>query len=139
MLSAKGLYTDILADMQRASNRIMAKLEHEISISGEEYLKALPPRTRADLFLFYKECLVNISRHSAATHYTTELMGETDHVRMKISDNGRGVDIAEKDGVPASLKRRAKLLGAKVSVTNPPEGGTSIQLNLKTRKWGFRK
>lgn len=139
MLSAKGLYTDILADMQRASNRIMAKLEHEISISGEEHLKALPPRTRADLFLFYKECLVNISRHSAATHYTTELMGETDHVHMKISDNGRGVDIAEKDGVPASLKRRAKLLGAKVSVTNPPEGGTSIQLNLKTRKWGFRK
>jgi signal transduction histidine kinase len=139
MLSAKGLYTDILADMERTSNRIMAKLEHEISITGEEHLKALPPRTRADLFLFYKECLVNISRHSAATRYTTELTAETDRVHMKISDNGLGVDIAEKDGVPASLKRRAKLLGAKVSVKNPPEGGTSIQLNLKTRKWGFRK
>jgi signal transduction histidine kinase len=139
MLSAKGLYTDILADMERTSNRIMAKLEHEISITGEEHLKALPPRTRADLFLFYKECLVNISRHSAATRYTTELTAETDRVHMKISDNGLGVDIAENDGVPASLKRRAKLLGAKVSVKNPPEGGTSIQLNLKTRKWGFRK
>jgi signal transduction histidine kinase len=139
MLSAKGLYTDILADMQRTSNRIMAKLEHEISITGEEHLKALPARTRADLFLFYKECLVNISRHSAATRYTTELTAETDRVHMKISDNGLGVDIAENDGVPASLKRRAKLLGAKVSVKSPPEGGTSIQLNLKTRKWAFRK
>ena len=48
---------DILADMRRASNRIMAKLEHEISILGEEHLKALPPRTRADLFLFYKKKL----------------------------------------------------------------------------------
>lgn len=139
MLSAKGLYTDILADMQRASNRIMAKLEHEIFITGEDHLKALPPRTRADLFLFYKECLVNISRHSGATRYTTELTAGKDHVHMKISDNGRGLDIAEKDGVPASLKRRAKLLGAKVIVKNPPEGGTCIQLNLKTRKWGFRK
>ena len=139
MLSAKGLYTDILADMQRASNRIMARLEHKILIIGEEYLKALPPRTRADLFLFYKECLVNISRHSGATRYTTELRAETDRVQMKISDTGRGLDISEKDGVPASLKRRAKLLGAKVRVTNPPEGGTCIQLNLKTRKWGFRK
>ena len=139
MLSAKGLYTDILADMQRASNRIMAKLEHEISIIGEEYLKALPPRTRADLFLFYKECLVNISRHSGATRYTTELRAEADHVQMKISDNGRGLEIAENNGVPASLKRRAKLLGAKVSVVNPPEGGTCIQLNLRTRKWGFHK
>lgn len=139
MLSAKGLYTDILADMQRASNRIMAKLEHEISMTGEEHLKALRPRTRADLFLFYKECLVNISRHSGATRYTTELQATPDSVYLKISDNGRGLDLGEKDGIPRSLKRRAKLLGAKVKVTNPAEGGTCIQLNLKTRKWGFRK
>lgn len=139
MLSAKGLYTDILADMQRASNRIMAKLEHEISIVGEEYLKALPPRTRADLFLFYKECLVNISRHSGATKYTTELRGGADSIQMEICDNGRGLEIAERDEAPASLKRRAKLLGAKITVRNPPEGGTCINLNLRTRKWGFHK
>jgi signal transduction histidine kinase len=139
MLSAKALYTDLLADMQRASNRIIAKLEHEISITGEEYLKALPPRTRADLFLFYKECLINISRHSGATKYTTELMADADRIQMKICDNGRGLEISGKDGVPASLKRRAKLLGAKVTVKNSPEGGTCIQLNLRTRKWGFHK
>lgn len=139
MLSAKGLYTDILADMQRASNRIMAKLEHEISILGEEHLKALPPRTRADLFLFYKECLVNISRHSGATKYTTELRAGADGIQMEICDNGRGLEIAEKDGVPASLKRRAKLLGAQITVRNPPEGGTCIKLNLRTRKWGFHQ
>lgn len=139
MLSAKGLYTDILADMQRASNRIMARLEHEISIVGEEHLKALPPRTRADLFLFYKESLVNISRHSGATKYTTELRAEPDCIHLEICDNGRGLEISEEDGAPASLKRRAKLLGAKVTVRNPPEGGTCIQLNLRTRKWGFHQ
>lgn len=137
MLSAKGLYTDLLADMRRASNRIMAKLEHEISIKGEEYLKVLPPRTRADLFLFYKECLVNISRHSGATKYTTELEAAADRIRLRICDNGRGLEISEKHAVPSSLKRRARLLDAKVTVENPPAGGTCIELNLRTRKWGF--
>jgi signal transduction histidine kinase len=138
MLSAKGLYTDILADMQRASNRIMAKLEHKISIVGEEYLNALPPRTRADLFLFYKECLVNISRHSGATKYTTEVEAEAAGVQLRICDNGRGLETSD-ENAPPSLKRRAKLLGAKVTVENRPEGGTCIQLSLKTRKWGFHK
>jgi signal transduction histidine kinase len=138
MLSAKGLYTDILADMQRASNRIMAKLEHEISIVGEEYLNALPPRTRADLFLFYKECLVNISRHSGATKYTTEVEAEAAGVQLRICDDGRGLETSD-ENAPPSLKRRAKLLGAKVTVENRPEGGTCIQLSLKTRKWGFHK
>jgi signal transduction histidine kinase len=53
MLQADDLYSDLLADMQRASNRIMAKLEHDISIEGQEFLNQLKPRTRADLFLFY--------------------------------------------------------------------------------------
>ena len=139
MLAAKGLYTDLLADMQRATNRIMAKLEHEISIEGEKYLKALPSRTRADLFLFYKECLVNISRHSGATKYTIELKAGPDRIHLKICDNGRGLQISEKDGAPSSLRRRAKLLSAKLTVENPPAGGTCIKLNLRTHKWGFSK
>ena len=139
MLSAKGLYTDLLADMQRASNRIMAKLEHEISIKGEPYLMALPPRTRADLFLFYKECLVNISRHSGATKYTTKIDAAADRICLRICDNGRGLEHSDKDEVPPSLKRRAKLLGAKVAVENPPMGGTCIELKLRTRKWGFHQ
>jgi signal transduction histidine kinase len=137
MLSANGLYTDLLTDMQRASNRIMAKLQHQISIEGEEYLKALPPRTRADLFLFYKECLVNISRHSGASKYATELKAGPDGIRMRICDNGRGLEISEEDGAPASLKRRAKLLGAKVTVSNLDAGGTCILLELRTRKWSI--
>ena len=135
MLSAKGLYTDLLADMQRASNRIMARLEHKISIVGEEHPRTLPPRTRADLFLFYKECLVNISRHSGATQYTTELVADAKSIQLKICDNGRGLEMSKEPTTPKSIKRRAKLLRAEVTVTNRPEGGTCIQLNLKFRKW----
>jgi len=139
MLQADGLYTNLLEDMQRASNRIMAKLEHDISIDGEDALQRLKPRTRADLFLFYKECLVNISRHSEATKFTTHLMATNHEIHLKISDNGRGLVKSEGNGIPPSIKRRARLLGAKVTTETPATGGTCIDLKLRTHHWGFRK
>jgi signal transduction histidine kinase len=66
-------------------------------------------------------------------------MAESDRIQMKICDNGRGLEVSKNDGAPASLKRRAKLLGATITVKTPPEGGTCIELDLKTRKWGFHK
>lgn len=133
MLEASGLYTGLLADMQRAAQRIMAKLEHDISIEGEEFLAELKPRTRVDLFLFYKECLVNISRHSGATRFSTRLTATPQAIDLTITDNGQGVE-----QVPSSLKRRAHLLRAKVTVDRPPTGGTRISLKLKTDKWKRR-
>ena len=139
MLQADGLYTNLLADMQRASNRIMVKLEHDISIDGEKFLNQLKPRTRADLFLFYKECLVNISRHSEATKFTTHLTATGRKIHVTISDNGRGLLKSEGNAIPPSVKRRARLLGAKVTAENLATGGTCIDLKLRTHHWGFRK
>jgi signal transduction histidine kinase len=45
------------------------------------------------------------------------------------------LEISKEPTTPKSIKRRAKLLRAEVTVTNRPEGGTCIQLNLKFRKW----
>jgi signal transduction histidine kinase len=135
MTEANGLYTGLESDMQRAADRIMAKLDHELSISGAEYLSQLKPRTRVDLFLFYKETLVNISRHSGATRFSTRLEADHKEIRLSISDNGCGLP----EGVPSSLKRRARLLGAKVTAETPTSGGAGIHLTLKTRPWGRQK
>ncbi|MES2983445.1 MAG: histidine kinase [Verrucomicrobiota bacterium] len=141
MISAKGMYIDFMGDMQRASRRIMARLDHHISVSGEELFAKLEPRTKAGLFLFYKECLVNISKHSGATEYRTHLAAEKNRVVMTISDNGRGLPGPDDSEIPASLRRRARLLGAKVTATSLPNEGTCIKLDLKTTLWRrlFRK
>jgi signal transduction histidine kinase len=135
MLSAKGLSTDFRSDMERASRRIMSKLSHEISIEGEEHLARLKPRTRNDLFLFFKECLVNISRHSGATEFITNLRADTKSISLSVRDNGKGLSRSKDNEVPGSLLRRASLMGAKVSAQKTPGGGTSINLTLKTTKW----
>ena len=127
LVDAEGLYTGLLDNMQRAGRRIMAKLEHDISVDGEDILAKLSPHTRTDLFLFYKECLVNISRHSEATKYRTHLFATNKQIDLRVHDNGRGIS----SGIPKSLKRRAKLLGAKIQIDSPTEGGTTIHLTLR--------
>jgi signal transduction histidine kinase len=140
MLEAKGLYEDLHEDMQRFTERIMADLDGELSFQGkEEILRGLKPGTRADLFLFYKECLVNISRHSEATHFSARLTATPKEVCLTVRDNGHGLADSPVNGVSASLRRRARLLGAQVTAQHPDSGGTCITLKLRTRKWGRRK
>jgi signal transduction histidine kinase len=135
MLSAEGLNQGLVADMQRAAQRIMAKLDHELSIEGDEYLDQFDRRTCFDLFMFYKESLVNISRHSGATRFSTQLKITPRTIDLTIRDNGRGLSDSDGNGIPKSLKRRARLLGAKITVETPPEGGTRITLRLRRKFW----
>ena len=139
LLALRNYYENLEADMQRAARRIMAKLDHELIIEGEPYLKKLKPRVRVDLFLFYKECLVNISRHASATAFSSHLSADKAGVRLIIRDNGIGID-EQKDGMtPKSLERRAGLLRAKVRIDHPAEGGTVVTLTIPAKRLGIFK
>ncbi|VGO13142.1 Sensor histidine kinase LiaS [Pontiella desulfatans] len=117
-------------DMQKTAQRILADIDYDLAIQGEEQLQTLKPRTRADLFLFYKESLVNVSRHSGATRCNIRLTSENRYITLIISDNGRG----HSGDAPSSLKRRARLLKAKFELASVDDGGTTITLRLRHRK-----
>ncbi|MFT5301127.1 MAG: signal transduction histidine kinase [Mariniblastus sp.] len=134
MLESKGLYDDLVQDMRRSSARIMADLDHEITFEGEENLDALNPRKRIGLFLFHKECLINIIRHSGATRVTTRLSATPNGISLNISDNGTGLDNPGID-VPPSLRRRVRLLGGSASVRKPDGGGTHVELWLPLKRF----
>ncbi|MEX1049359.1 MAG: histidine kinase [Akkermansiaceae bacterium] len=136
---ANGLYGSLKQDMHWAAERIMAQLEYDITVEGEDFLQRLKPRTKTDLFLFFKECLINISRHADATRFSTHLTANHNEICMTISDNGRGLSDLDGKGVPPSLQRRARLLGAHIVTRISETGETLITLKLKTRKLGFRK
>jgi signal transduction histidine kinase len=129
-----GLHENLSDDMLRAAERILADVEREISIKGHEILRRLQPRQRADLFLFFKESLVNISRHSGATRFGIDLTASEKEICMTISDNGRGMTDFENSRVPASLKRRAQLLGAQVIAGKSANGGASITLTFTPKR-----
>jgi len=135
MQEVNGLNGSLKNDVERVSQRILADFEYDVSITGEEFLKKLNPRKRNDVFLFYKECLVNISRHSAATRVKTTLAATRKQIVLTICDNGRGIANDEKNNVPKSLKRRARLMHAQVQVDSSTGEGTCVTLKLRTRFW----
>lgn len=127
LLETNKLYTNLREDMHSTAKRLM--LDYEITIEGEQYLSALDKQAQIDLLLFYKECLVNISRHARATRFSAHIVGTPKIITLTICDNGRGLD----GGTPPSLKRRAKIIKGTVGSADTPEGGTCISLSLPVK------
>ncbi len=128
---AHDLFGNLPEDMERSARRILAELEYEITIEGEPFVEHLKPGTRADLRLFFKECLVNISRHADATKVVVQLKADRKGLTLTVSDDGCGIAGSADNDIPASLKRRARLLGAKVASSRSDSDGTCITLKLK--------
>jgi signal transduction histidine kinase len=124
-------------DMHRIAKRMMHDVDYQITVQGEDFLQGLKLRTRNDLFLFYKECLANISRHSGATQFKVQLNADTNAIQLRIEDNGCGYDAQLGAEVPPSLKRRAQLMHGQIHLTRPATGGTQIHLTLKRRRFFF--
>lgn len=136
---AKGLYGSLPDDMERTARRILTEIRYEIKIEGEKHLAALKPKERTDLLLFYKEALVNTSRHADATFCEIRLVATDKQITLSILDNGRGIPNSLINDSPNSLKRRAKLLGAKTTTELAPEGGTLVRLNYRLGLFRFLK
>lgn len=127
-------YSGLIEDMKRSARRISGEAEHDLIVEGIERIESLPGPLLHDLYLFHKECLVNIGRHSEATAFRTLLQADDNELRLRIKDNGRGLTSEEEKLVPASLKRRGKLLGGKITAGTGNDSGTEIELRLKLPK-----
>ena len=135
VLEAEGLYIGLVDDMERTAERVIANFKHDFFAEGHELIEKLRPRTRVDIFLFYKECLVNICRHSNANEITTKIKAEENRITLTVTDNGKGMQ-----NVPPSLKRRAQLMRGQIKIDEPIEGGATILLQLPIRRnWLIRK
>ncbi len=117
------------ADMERIAHRMFEGMNYQVTVHGEEFLARLSARKRHDLFLFYKECLANISRHSSATSFSAEITASEKNIVLAVADNGVGDDNAIQP--PDSLMRRAKLLKAKLHYTSSTKAPTGVNVELQ--------
>ena len=134
-LEPHSLHADIEEDMRRIAHRMMEGYDYTITVSDKEQMARLKPLRRADLFLFYKECLVNISRHAHASCFDAMIEAKQGKIRLTITDNGSGMPAGM---IPPSIKRRAKILRGKLSIESPVADtgqGTRIILVIPIRSW----
>ena len=94
--------------------------------------KKLPVDVRQHLFLFYKEGINNIAKHSNATQVTIRFGQFTDHFELSVQDNGTAtVTTTSSSGFGLqNLEMRAKKLGATFLLSK--EDGYKVGLRMKT-------
>jgi two-component system sensor histidine kinase UhpB len=98
----------------------------------------LPPLgSEAELVLYRiaQEGLTNIGRHARASRAELILCGRPGGVLLSIVDDGRGGPIHEGAGI-RGMRERALLIGARLSIEHPPEGGTAVRLAVPVRAEG---
>jgi PAS domain S-box-containing protein len=96
----------------------------------------LDEATALCLYRIVEEGLHNIVKHSGSVRATVDFAGETDRLRLRIADDGRGFDA---DRVPPDalglvrMRERVHFLGGDIAIESAPALGTRIDVRLRIR------
>ncbi|NJN93493.1 MAG: hypothetical protein HC875_05065 [Anaerolineales bacterium] len=96
-----------------------------------------PKIWEAELYPIAVESLNNALKYACATRVTVWLAGSFDHFKMEIADNGRGLDLGDKNGRGKGLglcgmAERAQRLGGQIEVHSAPDQGTRVTFRRNT-------
>ncbi len=113
--------------------RANAMVEVTFEASPGMLARISAPTARA-IFMTTQEGLANIARHAKASHTLVEVTDTGGSVRLRLQDDGRGFDLAERieavgHGL-ANMRARAEALGGSFDLASAPGQGTTICLEL---------
>ena len=141
----KSLHTDRIADIglceainfDLSSIRRAGILKINFEKEGEEF--HFPDQKSIFIFRMYQEMMNNIIKHSQATHVRVSVIySNNDNFVLAIEDDGVGFDVKQKKESSSgssglglkSMRNRAKLIGAELSIQSEPEKGTLITVHV---------
>jgi two-component system sensor histidine kinase UhpB len=79
-----------------------------------------------------QEALTNVARHAEATTVDLRLEHRDDATVLTVADDGRGLapgSLPSAHGI-RGMRERAMLIGAALTISSPPTGGTHVQLTI---------
>ncbi|MDG1358528.1 MAG: histidine kinase [Akkermansiaceae bacterium] len=135
-LEAESANSDLAVTMERATGKLLADINYDFSVGGEKQQPRFSQQQMTDILLFHKECLINILRHAHATQVSIEMLFSHRGLTLTITDNGEGLK-DKSEIVPRSIRRRARLLKARVRASKAETGGTRIilKVGIRWRPW----
>ena len=106
-----------------------------VAVEGEA--RNLHPILRDEVYKIAAEALRNAFRHSRARQIEAEIRYDTEQFRLRVRDNGKGVDPAILSsqgseghyGLPG-MRERATLIGGKLAVWSEVDAGTEVELRV---------
>lgn len=109
---------------------MLEPLEWKFSANEPAWQCEISDEANRHLFLFLRESLHNILRHSEAKHVEIHVECNAKEFQLKISDDGSGI-APEKLARPSTLRalrKRAESLDARFAVDSKPGEGTRLEL-----------
>ena len=147
----QGLRTDPtlesnLKDLIRAAGKELARSSRagseppafQVTLEGAQ--QPLSPLLQDEVYRIAREILRNAFRHAHASRIEAEVAYDTQFLRLRIRDNGKGIDSKVLDqgarpghwGLPG-VRERAKRTGAQVKLWSEPGAGTEAELTVPAR------
>jgi PAS domain S-box-containing protein len=107
--------------------------ERELELAVEDgFPSEFAGEARIELLRIIQEALVNVRRHSGASHARVTLGGEGGEVWAEIADNGQGFDPG-KGGAGVGLTgmhERASAIGGELEIKSEPGKGTEVRFHV---------
>ncbi|MCU0796383.1 MAG: histidine kinase [Akkermansiaceae bacterium] len=124
---------DFVQRMRDTAARMLRDIRYDIHCSSNRTAAKMTLDAKRHLFLFYKETLHNIVKHSKADQVAIRIYDHGDSLVMEVEDNGIGlpVDAAGKAAAVRKLNDRAEVLSGRLTVESQPGQGTSLRLEVK--------
>jgi len=98
---------------------------------------ALAPRFRQELFLAFKEALVNVVQHANATKVWVHITIQDDEMVVIVTDDGCGIMPgkleAGADGL-TNMRKRMEALGGTCDIQSDQNKGTTVRLQVAIQK-----
>lgn len=127
---------DLVMALSRVPQELAAQpdIDFRVIVAGRQ--QPLPPPIRHEIYRIGREALVNAFLHSQATGVEFELEYADSDLRMRIRDNGCGIDPQVlHDGREghwglAGMRERAKRIGGLLEISSDRTSGTEVYLSV---------
>ena len=124
---------DLVQRMRETANRLLREIQFTVECESNKTASKLSLDAKRHLFLFYKEAIHNVLKHSRADRVSIRLWDEDDKLALEIVDNGIGIPVINEDR-PATVNKledRARVLDGLLQIASSKETGTCIRLLVK--------
>ncbi|MBB5351265.1 signal transduction histidine kinase [Haloferula luteola] len=124
---------DFVERMRNTADRLLRDMKFEMTCKSNRTALKLTLESKRHLFLFYKEALHNILKHSKASNVRVNIYDYRDSLIMEVEDDGIGLplDEAGKAAAVRKLTARAAVLDGRFNVDSAPGKGTRLRLEVK--------
>jgi signal transduction histidine kinase len=105
-----------------------------VTTTGTDEILNLEENIKTGLFRIVQELLTNIARHADASHVSLALVQEPKHVKVEVSDNGKGFDVSEIKNKNTfgilGVKERVAMMNGSYNIISRIGQGTTVTLNV---------